>query len=150
MRTDVNTKQENKIKYLCTCAWACAHHADIFLNLHVHSRKQKWATADRLQVVIRSITHWHVLLRSPRLTTVYYVFYSHRDCRRHFLVSLKIVPGVPGHHDLSRWLSRSPALCHVYPVLSTVANKSDHRGRRGHSVNAAKKIGRDNKILKKK
>ena len=99
-----------------------------------------WAsrpTTDHLQVLLRPITDCHVLLRSPRFTTAYWVSHLHRDCRGKFFDSLKIWHGIHGNYGLSRVPIRSPALCHVNPVSSTVAWNVVTVARREHSVNVA-------------
>ena len=92
------------------------------------NRHASRSTTDRLQVLLRPLTYCHVLLRSPRFTTAYYVSHPHHDCRGNFFDSLKIWPGIHGNHGLSRFPTvpypvspRCLTSPHVHPVLSTVA-----------------------------
>ena len=92
---------------------------------------------DILQVVLRSVTSCHVLLRSPRSTTAHKVGQSRRGCRGKFFDSLKICPGDHGDHDELRLSFPFPQVASRSPRFVHGGLKSDCRGRRGHSVNVA-------------
>ena len=94
-------------------------------------------TTERHQVLLWPVTSHHILLRSPRFTTAYYVSHKHPDCHGRFFDSLKICPGIHGNHGLSRLLTPSPHVVSRPSRFGHSGLKHDCRGCRDPSVNVA-------------
>ena len=90
-----------------------------------------------LQVVLRSVTFCHVLLRSPRSTTAHLSRSIPPWLPWQFFDCLKICPGDHGNHGELRLSAPFTYVVLRSPRFVHGGRNRDCRGRRGHSVNVA-------------